>query len=106
MLLFVYCLSLLQANVIIVAGVRPRASTVARSYGRAQLRRVNLLCRLPEDNILDFWFSQGGQNNNNNNNNYGRRQGGVRKEEIQQCGTIALMRTVKNTHSIKLREKG
>ena len=41
----------------------------------------------------------------NNNNNNGRWQGGVRKEEIQQWGTITLMRTVKNTHNIKLREK-
>ena len=29
---------------------------------------------------------------------------GVRKEEIQQWGTITLMRTVKKTHNIKLRE--
>ena len=39
-------------------------------------------------------------------NNNGRRQGGVRKEEIQQWGTNTLMRTVKKTHNIKLREKG
>mgnify|MGYP002809046001 CR=1 FL=1 len=32
-------------------------------------------------------------------------KGGVRKEEIQQWGTITLMRTVKKTHNIKLREK-
>ena len=38
--------------------------------------------------------------------NNGRRQGGVRKEEIQQWGTNTLMRTVKKTHNIKLREKG
>ena len=31
-------------------------------------------------------------------------KGGVQKEEIQQWGTITLMRTVKNTHNIKLRE--
>ena len=43
-------------------------------------------------------------NNNNNNNNHGRRQGGVWKEEILQWGTITLMRTVKNTHNIKLRD--
>jgi hypothetical protein len=46
-----------------------------------------------------------GSYNNNNKNNTGRRQGGVRKEEIQQWGTITLMRTVKKTHNIKLREK-
>ena len=37
--------------------------------------------------------------------NNGRRQGGVRKEEIQQRGTITLMRTVKKSHNIKWREK-
>ena len=31
-------------------------------------------------------------------------KGGVRKEEIQQWGTNTLMRTVKQTHNIKLRE--
>ena len=54
---------------------------------------------------LETVSGEGSCNNNNNNNNNGRRQGGVRKEEIQQWRTITLMRTVKKTHNIKLREK-
>ena len=34
--------------------------------------------------VISLWFYQGGQINNNNNYYNGRRQGGVRKDEIQQ----------------------
>ena len=52
-------------------------------------------------------IGRGPDNNNNNNNNNPRRLGGVgvRKEEIQQGRTNTLVRTVKETHNLMLREK-
>ena len=44
-------------------------------------------------------------NNNTHNNNIVRRQEGVWKEGNQGWGTNTLMRTVKETHNFKLREK-